>query len=694
MNINQQHLSEIKKAIIRNEKPYEFFYYGILLNLYKNIDKYLEQLSNIYDKIHLAQWAYNKDKIKELETQIELTGYERKKYESLKKNNEMLDMTLDFRLLSPKYEFINDMLDILSCNVDIQEQLTSLSDNRLKLFKILYSKLKTISNYNVTYVSKILLRLGYVSPQTNNNNNFHQYENLTTEIENELEKNKQLTEKDIQSLLYLYTSDMTWDIQSLKDLKDFQNNKSKDFKEFERIIANQTSKNKEEKNLSAIKKILLLKAFGIHLIAAKKLLEKYDISNLKVSYRNKYIVDMYNAIKLIVDEKDAEKLISIYNDFSKTHSPSFNLLRITTFENDLRKEFAKCLNASTFKTVNHPYKVVDGVKVIDAGTNFYIILTVIGAFKRGFKEQENYMEYWNAPKIKSHGNCCSLISNNNLSMIYPKNIILGFSRMDEDMLMLCNVHDINSTPNSINFDLTINHHKQKFTTPEKLMGCTRSNFNELVFERRDLSENKTSHKKNPDYIVFVEEYENIDSYINHMGINTTRKTYLLTQKLEQEKQWNESLKAAKDFGIPIVKINRETCAKNSINKINKLLKKFEEEKDPQLIDLIINEFESNRIGNGFKHELIREMYFSKSAMKQILQKIEKTILCEKNKFLKNALINAYEEAIKTEKEKFKDCDFFRSEDISSGFNFEKKLDVIKQLKNNTYVIKQIKIGGR
>ena len=63
MNINQQHLSEIKKAIIRNEKPYEFFYYGILLNLYKNIDKYLEQLSNIYDKIHLAQWAYNKDKI-------------------------------------------------------------------------------------------------------------------------------------------------------------------------------------------------------------------------------------------------------------------------------------------------------------------------------------------------------------------------------------------------------------------------------------------------------------------------------------------------------------------------------------------------------------------------------------------------------------------------------------------------------
>ena len=41
-------------------------------------------------------------------------------------------------------------------------------------------------------------------------------------------------------------------------------------------------------------------------------------------------------------------------------------------------------------------------------------MTSVGAYQDGL-EIEDYSKYWNSPHIRSHGNCCSLIANNNLS---------------------------------------------------------------------------------------------------------------------------------------------------------------------------------------------------------------------------------------------------------------------------------------
>ena len=43
---------------------------------------------------------------------------------------------------------------------------------------------------------------------------------------------------------------------------------------------------------------------------------------------------------------------------------------------------------------------------------------------------------------------------------------------------------------------------------------------------------------------------------------------------DEQNKWKESVKAAKEFNIPIVKINRERCAKSEKQKIENNFKKY------------------------------------------------------------------------------------------------------------------------
>ena len=49
----------------------------------------------------------------------------------LKLNNADLDETLNFEILFPKYDFLVDMRGLMATDMIIQEQLTSLSDEKL-----------------------------------------------------------------------------------------------------------------------------------------------------------------------------------------------------------------------------------------------------------------------------------------------------------------------------------------------------------------------------------------------------------------------------------------------------------------------------------------------------------------------------------------------------------------------------------
>ena len=679
MTEEQEILSQIKLEIFKKIDPEVELYYGVPVEVYNGIDEYLNRLPDLKDKIALAQWANNYKKVDELILKLKITESEMNKYLKLKQKNAEINQTLNFKILSEKYDFLSDTLDMIVTDVNTQELIISLSDEKLEVFKLLYENLKKLTDYTIPYMIEILRKLGTLTPFTHWMNSCSKYPELTKEIEEVLKSRENIDESLIETLLFIYTSPSQWLVESLEDVKNIMSSTSKDSIQLQNMIDNERTK--EVKNIDKIKEALLFKTYGISLNTAKKILGRYDITGLEVTEENKDLFEMYEAIARIVCETDSNLLISIYDEFTKSLNTKLDFMRITVFENSLRKEFAKALNNCVFKTDNKSFKLVDGVKVIDAGEDFKMIVTAVGAYQDRFKDMENYSTYWNSASIRSHGNCCSLIANNNLSMAEAKNIILGFSTMSDNMLLLCGDKDLNSTPDSKELNTTIKLN-QNFYSASKLINITRADYNELVYERRDLSSNPKFYKKNPDYIVFIEEYENIDEYIERYKNQPQKLGLVLKQKQEQERMWKETLKAAQNFNVPIVKINREKCAKKSVNMINDLLLQFKSSKNPNLIYEIITQFENNRVGNNKNHIAIRERYFSMDFMNLILGEIENIIINESNLELKDILLKKYREAISNEKKLVKAASLYRKMGQTSGINFDLVLSRIEGLQSD------------
>lgn len=694
--MRQDLLSELKLKMFRNEEETIEEYYGIQINVYEDIDKYLDIIPDIYDKIHFAQFANNFNKVNELIKTLELDNETKSKYKSLLQNNADLNETIDFRVLSSKYGFLNDMLDMIVTNRDIQEQLLSLTDDKLSIFKTLYERIGQCVEYKVPYVTALLNRMGRITPYTSWKNTYYKYEQLEKSIVESVKDGKELSTQEMDNLLYLYTTNLIWDVKDKEELTNF----TKENGIFQTSINNfiQDEQNKETKDTDKIKTALLLKTYGIDLETAKILCKRYNIKGIQISQDNIDVFEMYKAMLEIIGENDANVLLDVYNQFSEQMEVSPDFIRTATFENVMRKAFSKNLNMSVFQCKDN-YTMEDNVKIYDSGTDFKMIVTAIGAYQGNFGAQDNYKDYWNSPSIRSHGNCCSLIGNNNLSMATPKNVIFGFSTMDDNMLLLSSSMDINSTPDSRQFNIaaeeclggnyTIEGEKYnrlgrskrgiEYTDPNTLLDNTRGDYNELVYERRDLSSNPVFYKKNPDYIVYIEEYENIDAYLEEYKDDSEMIKYLTDQKKQQEFQFEQSVKAAQDFGIPIVKVNREKCAKQAIVEIEQALSDFEDSLNPQLLKSIICQFENNRVGNHDKHALIRYKYFSTSRMKEYQNRIESVISNVKDNKLKKQLLTEYNKNIMMEQKKVKNCSNYRKNGQKSGINFEETIDRIANI---------------
>lgn len=681
-NMNQDLINQIKHEMYTSDEDVNREYYGSMQSYYENIDKYLDRIPDVYDKIYIAQYANNFEKANELISSLDLSDEIRRKYERLLQDNADLNETIDIRILSSKYNFLDDILDMIVTDKRVQEQLLSLSDEKLELFKMLYQRLEENVDYNIPYITTILNKMGRTTPYTAwRNTPYYRYEELENSIIEGLENGKELSTEEIDNLLYLYTSNLKWDINNLEELSDFPNIFQSSVDAFM-----EKAQSEEPKDLDNIKLALLLKTYGINVKTATNICKKYNIKGIPITQENVDLFEMYKAMLDIIGEDNPDVLIDTYNQFSSQMSPHPNFMRTITFENSMRKVFAQTLNSSVYKCTDS-YTINDGVKIFDAGTDFKMIVTAIGAYQGDFPDQENYFDYWNSPTIRSHGNCCSLIGNNNLSMATPKNIILGFSTMDDNMLLLSGCKDLNSTTSSRNFNIASEESFGtnpddpyiEFSNPDILIDNTRGDYNELVYERRDLSSNPLFYKKNPDYIVFIEEYENIDDYFEEYKDNPDALAYLNEQKKSQEHQLEQSLKAAKDFNIPIVRINRETCAKQAIFEIEQLLSEFENTLNPEYLERMICQFENNRVGNHDKHLIIRSKYFSTTQMSTYLNRLEKTISNIEDTNLRNTLLNKYKKAIVREQEKIKKAGITRKSGQTSGIDFESTLARIEEM---------------
>lgn len=280
MNKRQEKIFELYKSANYKET---IDYYGTFQYVL-NVEEAIEQLDFVSDKITLSQMACDFELAKHLINESITDEKQKQLYLKLKETNVDIDETINIELLSDRYSFLGDLLDAIVTDIEVQQRLISLSDEKLELFKILFEKVKDEVSNPIPIITKSLSRLG-TSPYIYQFYDSNNYYSLNSALEEKLRQGISLSETDKEKLLFLYTSNTDWTVDSLEDLTSFGEKGSKDMLEIDEMVNNE--RNSPTKDITNIQNALLWKCFGISLNEAKNIISKYKVANIEITDSNK-----------------------------------------------------------------------------------------------------------------------------------------------------------------------------------------------------------------------------------------------------------------------------------------------------------------------------------------------------------------------------------------------------------------------
>lgn len=249
-----------------------------------NVEDTIEQLDFISDKITLSQMALDFELAGKLINDSITDKKQKQLYLKLKETNADIDETINIELLSDRYSFLGNLLDSIITDIEVQQRLVSLSDERLELFKQLFNKVKDEVSNPIPIITKSLTRLG-TSPYKHQFNDSNNYASLNSNLEEQLKQEIPLSESDKEKLLFIYTSNTNWTVSSIEDLTSFGEKGSKDMLEIDGMVNNE--RNSPTKNITNIQNALLWKSYGISLNEAQNIVSKYKAGNIEITDDNR-----------------------------------------------------------------------------------------------------------------------------------------------------------------------------------------------------------------------------------------------------------------------------------------------------------------------------------------------------------------------------------------------------------------------
>ena len=265
------------------------------------------------------------------------------------------------------------------------------------------------------------------------------------------------------------------------------------------------------------------------------------------------------------------------------------------------------------------------VQICVPRANFNFLVHVVGTCSvASDNTSSNYKEDWvGRPQMQDHFVCCSYISEKEVFSLRDGNsgsIIMGFDELENGSLLAMGNNDIDSTGISKDYNGArvveeLNQGRARYFVPTELSKATiakGSGYNEIVIERRDESlEDRGINKRTPSYIVMTadslskENFSRLgDVYQNQLpflsqedilelekvGSDKTKisqvlvkyKDIISTQANEQNielktlayhyidliikgKYYEECLKAASEFDVPLVVVDREYYFKKTLS---------------------------------------------------------------------------------------------------------------------------------
>ena len=423
----------------------------------------------------------------------------------MKEKNQEILQKIDFEILEERYlkTLGEEKINFISNFPDIQEQILKLNQNELIAYNKIIESYEKEDKNGWRYLSINIL------------NNISSYNSITSEIDN-------CTKEDIEALMLVMQNKNNFELKNLGDLRNYKEIRQKKCDEWIN----------ESGEIIRKKEALLYKIFGQDINYTEKILRQYgqDVESIENQDLKSYIL----ALKEIMEISENKLIEKIYQQVPEMLSQDVNKILMET---SIANEYGKLYNKTLLKVEN-----LEQIEenVYDAGTDFNILMTSIGAYYIN-NDIDNYKKDWNRPSLNSPHISCSYIRNDMMGTASIQNICYGFSKMEEYSLVGSNCKDIDS---SVRGFISSTRIDSKFYSPDNQINNT-ERYNEMDYARFQNGE-----KKQPDYIIVFKENGQV-------------------QNLEEAK------KASKDWGgMPIVVVDKDRCLEAEKSRLDNLLDKY------------------------------------------------------------------------------------------------------------------------
>ncbi len=513
-----------------------------------------------------------------------------KKFNYIKKFNRDLIKTFDYRLFSSKFSFLTiDKIEVLGAHDDVSTKLCSLNDYEIEIIGKLMTYAST-ANW-IDLLDRIL-------------KNINDYRELVVDLQH-----RELSVPILDKLLIVFSQANKFDITNIENVINYDN------------LINQNVDRLIRKNtIESYKEAISLKLLGDHIEEFTRIYNVYcsDLKRFKENCSNSELYDILELIRNTMTCESLEKLKEIFDNIPKIICDSCFLVNL---DSEIRKEFARMYNETLYKvdekdkikTLKYKenfnnkdevfYEVSqDGIEVsfYDPSNlfnnqmqekQFGLMMTSLGAYSN-IPEPSDYYASWNMDLIRSHGFCCSYLTNDNLGTAMISYACLGFTDFDPEALLFSAPYDIVSNVSNTMFNTT-RYKETKFCTPRGMIDNTRHTHNEVVWERRNINNPDGPFKKEPAYVIFFcENFEHLSD--------------------DEKKVFNSTIKASiqlgKEEALPVVIIDREKIAKSQRSVIEqKLLDIFIDYKENDIQSLICLLF-NNIIGNFYANGILTKYF--------------------------------------------------------------------------------------
>ena len=525
----------------------------------------------------------------------------------LNQNDEILD-TLYPRLLNKKLEKISlKNIEKLGIYSDIQVDLIELDTINFTLVSKIIESIDS-SKYDLNPIMYNILK------------NIKSHSNLIKSLDI-----PNLTEDDLKHLIIIINYGNVFNINNQEDLKQFDKREKEYYQRIQDRI------NDKSIDIEELRQALLLKEYGLSLEESTFIYERYckDLKSLKENLMDntKSCIDssLYKllfSISIIHKTSNLEKLEYLWSTSEKNSLKNYQNVSLETL---IRSKYAKMYSDSLYK-IKEDDKIDESNPLMKENPNVYNILFnkeyegekvkfyimdgdfnmqvhALGAYFN-WERPSNFKDDWNRPKIAYHGICTSYIGNDEIATAPQAHPIYGFDNYEESALLCAGNYDLWST-SSINKYATGVDKPYSFYPPKVMIDKTRDIHNEMVLERRNNSLSK-SFKREPNYVVYiVDDMNNENNFTN------------------DNRLFKETLQASKDWGIPIVIVDRLKYAKSEMQRCEDLKQKFYETNDFKYLKQLFTKFCNNIVGCIFYDipEVESKNKFSKEKLSQLFHEI-------------------------------------------------------------------------